>query len=132
MIMADLNVVTLKGNLTRDPESRQIGDKGTQVTDLSLAVNRKWKDKSGDMKEEVSFIDVKLWGGQAGVAQKFLSKGSPVLIKGRLTQDRWTDKETQKGRSKLFVTCEELILIGSKGDGNDQMTTASASNNEDW
>ena len=131
--MADLNTVVLKGNLTRDPESRQIGENNTQVTDLSIAVNRKWKDKSGDMKEEVSFVDIKVWGGQAGVAAQYCTKGSPLLIRGRLTQDRWEDKESGKGRSKVYVTCEELVLLSTRGEGGAPARAgASAAKSEEW
>jgi single-strand DNA-binding protein len=75
--MANLNRVLLIGNLTRDPETKYT-PKGTAVTDIGLAVNRAWKDDSGEKKEEVTFVDVTLWGRQAEVAQEYLKKGRAV------------------------------------------------------
>jgi len=115
--MASFNRVVLVGNLTRDPEVRYTPSQ-TAVTDLGLAVNRQWFDKAtNSRKEDVSFIDVTLWGRQAEVAGEYLSKGRQVLIEGRLQMDTWEDKESGQKRSKLKVIGESMQMLGSRGDG---------------
>ncbi len=110
--MASFNRVILLGNLTRDPELRYI-QSGMAVTDLGLAVNDKRKGPNGDWIEEVTFVDVTAWGRNAEVASEYLTKGSPVLIEGRLKLDTW-EKDGQK-RSKLKVVCEILRMVGGRG-----------------
>lgn len=110
--MASFNRVILLGNLTRDPELRYI-QSGMAVTDLGLAVNDKRKGPNGDWIEEVTFVDVTAWGRNAEVASEYLTKGSPVLIEGRLKLDSW-EKDGQK-RSKLKVVCETLRMVGGRG-----------------
>ena len=115
--MASFNKVILVGNLTRDPEVRYTTG-GTAVCDISLAVNAQWTDKrTNERKEEVSFIDVTLWGRTAEIAGEYLAKGRPVLIEGRLQQDRWDDKETGQKRSKLKVVADSMQLLGSRQEG---------------
>jgi single-strand DNA-binding protein len=118
----NLNRVLLGGNLTRDPETRYT-PAGLAVTDISIAVNRSWKDESGNKKEEVTFVDVTFFGRQAEVAEEYLAKGRPVFIEGRLHLDSWDDKQTGQKRSKLKVMAENLQLLGSKPEGQ---TSASA------
>ena len=109
--MASFNRVILVGNLTRDPELRYIPS-GTAVSDIGLAVND--RVKSGDQwVDEATFVDITLWGRTAEIANEYLSKGSPVLIEGRLKLDRW-EKDGQK-HSKLKVVGERLQMLGSKG-----------------
>ncbi|MCP4784366.1 MAG: single-stranded DNA-binding protein [Fuerstiella sp.] len=115
--MASFNKVILVGNLTRDPEVRYTTG-GTAVTEVSLAVNRQWTDRStNERKEETTFVEVTLWGRTAEIAGEYLSKGRPCLIEGRLQLDQWEDKETGKKRSKLKVVGDTLQLLGSRGDG---------------
>lgn len=115
--MASFNKVILVGNVTRDPEVR-FTPGGTAVTDVGLAVNRFWMDKSSnERKEETTFIDVTLWGRTAEVAGEYLAKGRPCLIEGRLQLDQWDDKETGQKRSKLKVVGETLQLLGGRSDG---------------
>ena len=115
--MASFNKVILVGNLTRDPEVRYTTG-GTAVCDISLAVNAQWTDKrTNERKEEVSFIDVTLWGRTAEIAGEYLAKGRPVLVEGRLQQDRWDDKETGQKRSKLKVVADSMQLLGSRQEG---------------
>lgn len=113
--MASYNHVTLVGNLTRDPELRYTPG-GVAVCDLSLAVNRKWKSGSGEQKEEVGFFEIVAWGKTAEVAAQYLKKGRPVLIGGRLQQDRWETEDGQK-RSKIKVVAEQIQFLGSNQDG---------------
>ena len=109
--MASYNRVVLLGNLTRDPELRYIPS-GMAVSDIGLAVNNPVK-RDDQWVEEVTFVDITLWGRTAEVANEYLSKGSPVLIEGRLKLDTW-EKDGQK-RSKLKVVGEKLQLLGSRG-----------------
>jgi single-strand DNA-binding protein len=114
--MASFNKVILMGNLTRDPQVKYTPG-GSAVAEISLAVNRTWFDKATNQKkEEVTFVDVTLWGRDAEVAGEYLAKGRSVLIEGRLTMDTWDDKATGQKRSKLKVTAERLVLMGGKGE----------------
>ncbi|MCS7465824.1 single-stranded DNA-binding protein [Stieleria sp. ICT_E10.1] len=119
--MASYNRVILVGNLTRDIELRYIPS-GQAVSDVTVAVNDRRKTASGEWVDEPTFVDVTLWGRNAEVASEFLSKGSPVLIEGRLKLDRW-ETDGQK-RSKLRVICEKMQMLGSRsGGGSEQRTT---------
>lgn len=111
--MASFNRVILVGNLTRDPELRYIPS-GTPVSDIGLAVNDRVK-RGDQWVDETTFVDITLWGRTAEVANEYLSKGSSVLIEGRLKLDRW-EKEGQK-HSKLKVVCDRMQMLGGK-DGN--------------
>ena len=114
--MANFNKVILAGNLTRDPELRYT-PKGTAVAQITLALNRKWKTETGEMREEVSFIDVDAFGRQAEVIGQYLKKGRPFLVEGRLKQDTWEDKNTKQKQSKVKVILESFSFIdGSRPD----------------
>jgi single-strand DNA-binding protein len=112
--MASFNRVILMGNITRDIELKYTPG-GMAVTDIGLAVNDRRKNQAGEWIEETTFVDVTLWGRTAEVASEFLSKGSPVLIEGRLKLDSW-ETDGQK-RSKLRVVGERMQMLGSKGSG---------------
>lgn len=112
--MASYNRVIVMGNLTRDPEVRQLPS-GMTVAEIGLAVNDRYKNAKGEMVDEATFVDVTLWGRTAEIAGEYLSKGSPALIEGRLKLDTW-ESDGQK-RSKLKVVADKLQLLGSKGDG---------------
>jgi single-strand DNA-binding protein len=109
--MASLNQVSLIGNLTRDPELR-FTPKGTATAQLGIAVNRKWRNDAGEQLEEVTFIDVDVWGKAAEAVGKYLSKGAPVFIGGRLKLDQWDDKQTGQKRTKLKVVAENVQFLG--------------------
>lgn len=106
--MASFNRVILLGNVTRDIEIKYL-QSGMAVAEIGLAVNDRRKDQSGQWIEETTFVDVTLWGRTAEVAGEYLSKGSPVLVEGRLKLDSW-EKDGQK-RSKLRVVGEKMQLI---------------------
>lgn len=110
--MASFNKVIIAGNLTRDPELRYT-PKGTAIAQITLAVNRKWKAETGEMREEVSFIDVDAFGRQAEVIGQYLKKGRPFLVEGRLKQDTWEDKNTKQKQSKIKVVLEGFSFIDS-------------------
>jgi single-strand DNA-binding protein len=112
--MASYNRVVLLGNVTRDPELRYISS-GTAVTDIGLAVNDRRKTPTGEWVEETTFVDVTLWGRTAEIACEYATKGSPLLIEGRLKLDTW-EKDGKKN-SKLRVVGEKLQLLGSRGEG---------------
>lgn len=112
--MASYNRVVLVGNTTRDVELRKIPS-GTEVCDLGLAVNERRRDAQGNLIEDVTFVDVTLWGRNASVAAEYTRKGSPVLIEGRLKTDTW-ETDGQK-RSKLKVIADRLVLLGSRNGG---------------
>jgi single-strand DNA-binding protein len=113
--MASFNKVILMGNLTRDPELR-VTPKGTAVCQIGIAVNSTYKDREGNAKEEVTFVDVDVFGRQAEVIAKYMAKGRPILIEGRLKLDSWESKEGEK-RSKLKVILENFQFVGSRGEG---------------
>ena len=110
--MASYNRVILVGNLTRDPELRYI-QSGTAVTEVGLAVNDRRKTATGEWVDEVTFVDVTVWGRQAETVSEYLTKGSPVLFEGRLKLDTW-EKDGQK-HSKLKVVCERMQMLGGRG-----------------
>ena len=111
--MASYNRVVLMGNLTRDPELRYIPS-GTAVSEIGLAVNDRIK-KNDQWVDEATFVDVTLWGRTAEVANEYLSKGSSILIEGRLKLDTW-EKDGQK-RSKLRVVADKMQMVGGRGGG---------------
>jgi single-strand DNA-binding protein len=110
--MASYNRVILLGNLTKNIELRYTNS-GLAVTDMGLAVNERRKNQAGEWIEETTFVDVTLWGRTAEVASEYLSKGSPVLIEGRLKLDTW-ETDGQK-KSKLRVVGERMQLLGTRG-----------------
>lgn len=113
--MASYNRVILVGNLTRDPELRYIPS-GTAVTEIGLAVNDRRKNAAGEWVEETTFVDVTLWARTAEVASEYLTKGSSVLIEGRLKLDTW-EKDGKKN-SKLRVVGELMQMLGGRGGGS--------------
>lgn len=104
----NINRVILAGNLTRDPDVRYLPS-GTPVTSFRLAVNRRFKGKSGDV-DETCFIDVKVYGKQAESCGEFLSKGRNVLVEGYLRLEQW-DSEGGK-RSKHVVVADRVQFLG--------------------
>lgn len=118
--MASANIVILCGNLTRDPEVRQIPS-GMSVADLGLAINENYKNKQGEMVETTCYVDVVVWGRTAETCGQYLKKGSPVLVEGRLQLDQW-EKDGEK-RSKLRVRGERVQFLGSKREQSPEQTT---------
>lgn len=123
--MTNVNRVILVGNLTRDIELKSLPSGGS-VAQIGLAVNRKWKDKDGEKKEEVTFVDCEAWGKTADVMAKYLAKGRPVFIEGRLKLDQWEDKDGGK-RSKIKVVVESFQFIDSNKGGDEEARPASNS-----
>lgn len=124
--MASYNRVILVGNLTRDIELRYTPG-GTAVADVALAVNDRRKSASGEWVEEVTFVDITMWGRTAEVASEFLGKGSPILVEGRLKLDTW-ETDGQK-RSKLKVVCDRMQMLSAGGPGGSQGGGGASSGN---
>lgn len=109
-----LNQVTLMGNLTRDPELRQTPN-GQNVTGFSLALNRAYKDSSGEWQEATDYIDIVCWGPLAERVAQYLSKGRRCLVQGRLQSRSW-EQDGQK-RSKVEVLATDVTFLDSRGAG---------------
>jgi single-strand DNA-binding protein len=109
--MASYNKVILVGNLTRDPELRYTPS-GTAVANLRLAVNRKFRDKAQQLKDETCFITAVVWSKQAETCNQYLHKGSSLLVEGRLQSRTWEDTQTGKSRSVIEVLAERVQFLG--------------------
>src|SRR3954470_9987786 len=111
-----LNQVTLMGNLTRDPELRQTPT-GQNVTSFSLALNRAYKDSSGEWQEATDYIDCVCWGPLAERVAQYLSKGRRCLVQGRLQSRSWEQDGAK--RSKVEVLANDVTFLDSRGGGDD-------------
>lgn len=120
--MASLNKVMLMGNLTRDPELRTTPG-GLKIAKFGLAVNRRYRTRDNEQKEETTFVDIDSFGPQAELIEQYCRKGTPLFVEGRLRLDQW---KTQNGenRSKLGVVLENFQFLGggsgSGGSGGGQ------------
>ena len=124
--MRGFNKVVLMGNLTRDPELRTTPN-GSNVCSFSLAVNRTWRNASGEQQEAVDYIDCNIWGKPAEIINQYMKKGSGILVSGRLQQRSW-EQEGQK-RSKVEVVVEDFNFVGGGGgDGGGSSQGGSYSN----
>ena len=126
--MASYNRVILVGNLTRDIELKYTPG-GTAVTDIGMAMNDRRKSASGEWVDETTFVDVTLWGRTAEVASEYLSKGSPILVEGRLKLDTW-ETDGQK-RSKLRVVCDRMQMLSGGGGGGGARPRSSSSGHDE-
>lgn len=124
--MANLNRVQLIGNLTRDVEVKYTG-KGTAIADISIAINRKWKDQDNQMKEETTFVDLTAFGKTAELAGQYISKGSSCYFEGRLNLETWEDKTSGQKRSKMKVIIENMQFLGGKKESGSQPQSAAKS-----
>ena len=113
--MPNFNKVYLMGNLTRDPELRTTSS-GTPVCQFGMAVNRIYNNSNGERQEETTFVDIEAWGRQAETISKYVNKGNPLFVEGRLKLDTWENKEGEK-RSKMKVVLENMQLISQRGEG---------------
>jgi single-strand DNA-binding protein len=128
-----INRVLLGGNLTRDPQVRFFANERA-VADFGLAINRRFKGSDGQMKDEVTFVDVEAWGRTAELVGQYLTKGRACFVEGRLKLDSWEDKEGQK-RSKLKVIADSVQFLdsgnrGDRGPAGDAHAQESASDND--
>jgi len=111
-----MNHVILIGNLTRDPETRTLAS-GQTVSDLGLAISDSYKDKDGKLIERTCFTDIVVWGKQAETCQKFLKKGAPVLVEGKLQLDQWKTESGEK-RNKLRVKAIRVQFLGKSAEAD--------------
>ncbi len=107
--MASFNQVILIGNLIKDPEVKTL-PKGTTVCAFGLASNRRWKSESGEEKEEVFFANCKAFGKSADSIGKYVKKGDPLMVTGRLTTEKWTSKDGQE-KSSTRIIVEQFLLV---------------------
>ena len=114
--MANYNRIILVGNLTRDPQMKYLPSQ-MAVTEFGLAVNHKYKTKSGEQKEEVLFIDCAIFGAGAEVINKYCQKGKQLLVEGRLKYDTWEDKQGGGKRSKHSVVVDTFQFLGGRDGG---------------
>lgn len=114
--MANLNKVMLMGNLTRDPEVTYAPSNQTAICKFGLAINRRWMGQDGQRKEETTFVDCTAFGKTGDAIGKYLKKGRPLFIEGRLKLDQWEAQDGGK-RSKLHVIVETFEFIDSKPAG---------------
>ncbi len=116
--MASFNKVILMGNLTRDPDVRATGSSGMKVARLGLAVNERRKDRNGQLQDFPVFVDVDAWDKLAELCGQYLSKGSPVLVEGRLQMDTW-EKEGVR-HQKLKVRALTIKFLAPRGESRAQ------------
>jgi len=114
--MASYNKVILMGNLTRKPELRFTGG-GMAICKFGLAMNRRYKDQSGEWKEEPTFVDVTIFGKRGEAFAKYHDKGKTAFIEGSLRLDTWDDKQSGEKRSKLYVVGDDWQFVGAGGPG---------------
>jgi single-strand DNA-binding protein len=110
-----MNNVFLMGNLTRDPDVRTLPS-GSQVADIGLAVNENYKDKEGNNVDRTLYVDIVAWGRQAELCAEYLSKGSPVMVEGKLQLDQWQTEAGEK-RSKMRVRANRVQFLNRRAEG---------------
>ena len=113
--MPNLNKVMLMGNLTRDPELRYLPS-GTAVTQFRLATNRRYRNSSGEMQEEATFVFIDAFGRTAEVLKEHVKKGDPIFVEGRLKFDEWEAKDGSGKRNRLKVICENFQFLTRRSD----------------
>ncbi len=117
--MASLNKIFLMGNLTRDPQLSYLANQ-TAVVDFGLATNRKWKNKDGAQQDETCFVDCRCYGRQAETLSKYVHKGDPLFVEGRLQFDTWTGKDGAKhSKHRIFVESFQFLGKPPAKDTND-------------
>ncbi len=121
--MASYNRVIIGGNLTRDPEYKQLSS-GQPVCRLGLASNRQYRNRqTGEMVQEVCFVDIDVWGAQADSCNQYLQKGRPILVEGRLKFDSWDDASTGQKRSRHTIVADRVIFLSSQEFAAAERTT---------
>lgn len=111
--MSNVNKAILVGNLGRDPELRSTAA-GQPVATLSLATNRKWKDRNGTRHEDCQWHSVVCWGRLAEIAGQYLRKGGLVYVEGRLQTRSWEDRKSGETKYRTEVVCEKLQMLGGR------------------
>lgn len=114
--MRGFSKAIVAGNVTRDPEMRATGS-GSQVCSFAIAVNRSYRDSSGNQQDQVSYLDCVAWGKSAEVICQYVHKGSALLVSGRLEQRSWEDKNSGQRRSRTEIVVDDFSFIGGNGNG---------------
>lgn len=125
--MRGFSKAIVAGNVVRDPEMRTTGS-GSQVCSFAIAVNRSYKDSSGNQQDQVSYLDCVAWGKSAEIICQYVHKGSSLLVSGRLEQRSWEDKNSGQRRSRVEIIIEDFSFIGgTNGGGNSNSSNNSSS-----
>ena len=128
--MRGFSKAIIAGNLTRDPELRTTPN-GSSVCSFTVAVNRTYRDASGEQKEDVSFIDCSAWSKLGEMINQYAKKGTGVLVSGRLDQRSWEDKTTGNKRSRVEIVVEDFNFTGGGNrDGGSSFSSSSAGADE--
>jgi len=117
-----LNKVIIIGNLVKDPELRYTPN-GEAVVNLRIASNRIWKNKAGEKKEDVCFVNVVVWGKRAENCNQYLKKGNPILVDGRLQSRSWENAQGQKQYATEIVA-ENIQFLNRTKEGTSPETSA--------
>lgn len=124
--MAGLNKVMIIGNLGADPEMRYLPS-GSPVTNLRIAVSRRWKSREGEDREETEWFTVNCFDRLAEIANEYLSKGKQVYIEGRLRTRSWDDQQTGEKRYRTEVVATDMVMLGQRGEAGAGMESRGAS-----
>ena len=128
--MRGFSKAIITGNLTRDPELRSTPN-GASVCSFSVAVNRTYRDASGEQREDVSFIDCSAWGKLGEMISQYAKKGTGVLVSGRLDQRSWEDKTTGQKRSRVEIVVEDFNFTGAARDNGNNTSNFGVANTVD-
>ena len=115
MAASNINRVVLTGNLTADPDLRETPN-GAKICKLRVACNTRRKDSSGTWVDKPNYFDVTVFGAQGENAHRYLSKGRPVAVDGRLEWREWQDKESGKNRQSIDIIADSVQFLGSRDD----------------
>jgi len=122
--MAGVNKVILVGNLGRDPEVRTI-ESGAKVATFTLATTEVYKNKEGNKVEQTEWHRIVLWRGLAEVAEKYLRKGKPVYIEGKIATRKYTDKDNVE-RTVTEIIADNMVMLGTRDQGSEYIPPPSA------
>ena len=129
--MSSFNKVMLMGNLTRDPQTKQLPS-NTSVVEFGLAVNRRYKTQTGEDREETLFVDCAAFGKQGDVIAQYCKKGKAIFVEGRLKYDTWEDKMGGGNRSKISVVVETFQFVGGRDGSGSFEGAAAGADARDW
>jgi single-strand DNA-binding protein len=132
MAGSNINRVIITGNITRDPELRTLSSSGNSVCSLRVACNGRRRNGAGEWEDQPNYFDVTVWGAQGENCARYLSKGRPIAVDGRLQWREWTDKEGQK-RQSVDIIADSVQFLGGRedaGNGNGFSSSARATESD--
>ena len=106
----NINLIVMGGNIVREPEVKEVGEKKTKIARITVANNRPYQDKDGKWQEETTFVDVEVWGAQAKKIEEYCKKGTPIVAEGNLKLNKWENKEG-KTFSKLLIHADKIHIL---------------------